>query len=335
MIFFPSSAGFRGVPISFGTRFIHFLLVAPVTLNRPSEPSLKQLYHISTALSVCSPPGTLCTCTSCLEQPVLYRFTSLHCMSLPSVCAHAPFHAVPSSQGRRPAQSSLVYLSSILLHLRGHSFMSSTYPSSTQRAYGHSARSSSSNAVSSITVSLDFRCPSGYPSHIHPFASCRNQHTHHLHTVHSIKPRSALQKRQHITAERTSLQLLDPVPLLASSVFVLSSSLFLFLGISASGKGETEVKIIAVYYCSYCIFTVFRREVEKKEKFCRIHYSLLMIISALLMCGLDREGSSSAPFATSWSNRETREGEAIPRRARHRQRQFQTSKAPAATNKDK
>jgi hypothetical protein len=37
--------------------------------------------------------------------------------------------------------------------------------------------------------------------------------------------------------------------------------------------GETEVKFIAVYYCSYCIFTVFRkREVErkKKEKFCRI-----------------------------------------------------------------
>jgi hypothetical protein len=57
--------------------------------------------------------------------------------------------------------------------------------------------------------------PFGLCIHIHPFASCRNQHTHvlHLHTVHSINPRSALQKRLHITAERTSLQLLDPVPL--------------------------------------------------------------------------------------------------------------------------
>jgi hypothetical protein len=85
----------------------------------------------------------------------------------------------------------------------------------------------------------------------------------------------------------------------------------------------------------YCIFTVFRREVERKRSFARIHYSLLMIISVFLMRGLDREGSSSALFATSWSNRETGEGEAIPRRARHRQRQFQVSKAPAGTNKDK
>ena len=44
---------------------------------------------------LCGPPRTLCT--SCLEQPVLYRFTSLHCMSPssvqrvhPSVCAHVP-----------------------------------------------------------------------------------------------------------------------------------------------------------------------------------------------------------------------------------------------------
>lgn len=45
-----------------------------------------KLYHISTALSVCGPPRTLCTsCTSYLEQPVLYRFTSLHCMSPSSV----------------------------------------------------------------------------------------------------------------------------------------------------------------------------------------------------------------------------------------------------------
>jgi hypothetical protein len=55
--------------------------------------------------------------------------------------------------------------------------------------------------------------------------------------------------------------------------------------------GENEVKIIAVYYCSYCIFTVFRKrkwKKKKKEKFFRIHYSLckrlLMIISAFLMC---------------------------------------------------
>ena len=54
-----------------------FLLDAPVTMNRPSEPETT-VPHLNCSIRV-QPPGTLCTCTSCLEQPVLYRFTSLHC----------------------------------------------------------------------------------------------------------------------------------------------------------------------------------------------------------------------------------------------------------------
>ena len=53
------------------------------------------------------------------------------------------------------------------------------------------------------------------------------------------------------------------------------------------------------------------------------------------MRGLDREGGCPTLFDTSYSNRETREGEVVPRRARHRRRLFQASEAPAGTNKDK
>ncbi len=128
------------------------------------------------------------------------------------------------------------YLSSISVHLRGRSFMSSTYPPSTQRVCSHSARSSWSRCRLFFLslYCLDFRCPSGYPSHIHPSTPCRNIHLSFTcipHTVHSIKPRSAFQKAPALYTERTSLHLLDPVPLICFVRFALSSLLLLFLGI--------------------------------------------------------------------------------------------------------
>ena len=105
----------------------------------PACQTTQQLYHIPTALFVCGPlePCALLV-PLCLEQPVLYRFTSLHCMSPsfvqrvhPSVCAHAPF--MPSLSRLLTCAVNTPYLSSISLHLRGRSFMSSAYPPSTQR----------------------------------------------------------------------------------------------------------------------------------------------------------------------------------------------------------
>jgi hypothetical protein len=116
------------------------------------------------------------------------------------------------------------YLSSISLHLRGRSFMSSAYPPSTQHVCSHSPRSSWSRCRLFFLslYCLDFRCHSGHPSHIHPSTPCRNIHMSFIripHTVHSIKPRSAFQKsagtlhRAHITTS------LGPCsPLSASSV---------------------------------------------------------------------------------------------------------------------
>jgi hypothetical protein len=95
----------RSHPTGFPIQLIHFLLVAHsplVTTHRPSCPasmSNTTVPHPNCSIRVWT-PRTLCTsCTSCLEeQPVLYRFTSLHCMSPSSVqrvhtsvCAHAPF----------------------------------------------------------------------------------------------------------------------------------------------------------------------------------------------------------------------------------------------------
>ena len=74
---------------------VHSFSTPLVTSSRPTEPAAQQLYYIPSALSLCGRPRN---CTSCLEQPVLYRFTSLHCMSPSSAqrvhasaCAHAPF----------------------------------------------------------------------------------------------------------------------------------------------------------------------------------------------------------------------------------------------------
>ena len=128
------------------------------------------------------------------------------------------------------------YLSSISLHLRGCSFMSSTYPPSTQHVCSHSARSSwpRCRLFFLSLYCLDFRCPSGYPSHIHLSTPCRNIHMSFTcipHTVHSIKPRSAFRKAPAHYTERTSLHLLDPVPPICFVRFALSSLLLLFLGI--------------------------------------------------------------------------------------------------------
>ena len=86
---------------------------------------------------------------------------------------------------------------------------------------------------------LDFRCPSGYPSRIHPFTSCRNIHMSFTCIPYiASKPRSASKSASTLTAERTSLHLLYPVPpYSASSVFVLSL-LFLFLWDLSIGNGR-------------------------------------------------------------------------------------------------
>lgn len=126
------------------------------------------------------------------------------------------------------------YLSSISVHLRGRSFMSSTYPPLTQRVCSHSARSSWSRCRLFFLslYCLDFRCPSGYPSHppFYPMPQHTLSFTCIPHTVHSIKPRSAFQKAPALYTERTSLHLLDPVPPICFVRFALSSLLLLFLG---------------------------------------------------------------------------------------------------------
>jgi hypothetical protein len=93
-------------PTAFPIRFILVFHLSHRTDPLHSEPAscpacqtqqLTTVPHPNCSIRVWT-PRTLCTCTSCLEQPVLYRFTSLHCMSPssvqrvhPSVCAHAPF----------------------------------------------------------------------------------------------------------------------------------------------------------------------------------------------------------------------------------------------------
>jgi hypothetical protein len=182
-------------------------------------------------------PRTLCTsCTSCLELPVLYRFTSLHCMSPssvqcvhPSVCAHAPF---------------MPFLSKKAADLRSQHSLSVSHLTTSPWSLLHAIHLSTIDTTRSSWTRcrlfflslycLDFRCPSGYPSHIHPPTPCRNIHmsfTCTPHTVHSIKPRSAFQKAPALYTERTSLHLLDPVPPICFVRFALSSLLLLFLGI--------------------------------------------------------------------------------------------------------
>jgi len=128
------------------------------------------------------------------------------------------------------------YLSSISLHLRGRSFMSSTYPPSTQRVCSHSARSSWVPMPSLLSVTLLPRLPLPFGLSVSypPFYPCRNIHMSFTcipHTVHSIKPRSAFRKAPALYTERTSLHLLDPVPPICFVRFALSSWLLLFLGI--------------------------------------------------------------------------------------------------------
>ena len=103
---------------------------------------------------------------------------------------------------------------------------------------------------------LDFRCPSGHPSRIHPFTSCRNIHMS-LTCIPYIasKPRSASKSASTLTVERTSLHLLDPVPSSASSVFVLSL-LFLFLWDLSIGNGRKRSEsllfiIVVIVYLQY------------------------------------------------------------------------------------
>jgi hypothetical protein len=141
------------------------------------------------------------------------------------------------------------------------------------------------DAVSSLSpYCLDFRCPLGYPSHIHPSTPCRNIHislTCIPHTVHSIKPRSAFQKSACTYTERTSLHLLDPVSpyLLRLFRFVVVVAKLLFLwDLNTGEEGENEVKsllfiIVVIVYLQYLEERRSGKKEKKKEVFRRIHYS--------------------------------------------------------------
>lgn len=192
LIFFRSSAGFRGDPAPLAFLFDSFSFstchIEPThsTLSpHRAQHAKQQLYHIPTALS----PRTLRTsCTSCLEQPVLYRFTSLHCMSPssvqrvhPSVCAHAPF--MPFLSSLLTWAVNAPYLSSISLHLR---VAPSCHPPIHHRhnAYAVILRDLLGPDAVSLSVTLLprlFGSSVSYP----PFYSMP-QHTHvlHLHTAY-------------------------------------------------------------------------------------------------------------------------------------------------------
>jgi len=145
-------------------------------------------------------------CTAC-RRPVQRVHSSVYTHALSC-------HSFIPSRGRRPAQSSLASARSYCIASHnGRSFVPSAYPPPIQHAYSHHL----DNATScSLTLCLDLRCSSGCPSHIHSPASPHNIHiSRHLHPVYSIKHRSASQKRLlQVIAKRTSLHLLDSLPLL-------------------------------------------------------------------------------------------------------------------------
>jgi hypothetical protein len=165
LIFFPSSAGFRGVPVHWHSiLFIHFLLVAchiePThsTLSPHRVQSMPNPNNCTTSQLLYPYADPLELYALLVEQPVLYRFTSLHCMS-PVIymrSCHPSRHSFLNCPSRLlTCAVTTPYLSPISLHLRGRSFMSSAYPPSTQPAYSQSARSSSGpDAVSCLCHSV-------------------------------------------------------------------------------------------------------------------------------------------------------------------------------------
>lgn len=111
-------------------------------------------------------------CTTCIP---LNALTPLSC------------HSFLNSMSRLlTCAANAPYLSSISLHLRGRSFMSSTYPPSTQRVCSHSARSSWSRCrLFSVTLLPRLPLPFGLSVSYPPFYPMP-QHTHflHLHTAY-------------------------------------------------------------------------------------------------------------------------------------------------------
>jgi hypothetical protein len=246
LIFFPSSAGFRGVPVplansihSFSTRF---------TLNRPTLKPEQTTVTTSRLFYPCASPLEPCAllyllprttpfcidlppCTACCrpaQRAFLFALTPLSCRSFLNSLLRLLTRAVITRYTSLPASPRS------LLHVIHISTIDTTRIQSLCTIFLVQCR------LLSVTLCrLDFRCPSGYPSRIHPFASCRNIHMSFTCIPYiASKPRSASKSASTLTAERTSLHLLDPVPSYsASSVFVLSL-LFLFLWDLSIGNGR-------------------------------------------------------------------------------------------------
>jgi hypothetical protein len=171
--------------------------------TQPAERN-QLLYHSTTTVSGMQLPlGTMCTsCTSRLEQSVLYQFTSWHpalhvlvlCTMCTFLCLHSrSFHDIPLFLN---PLSRLLTRAVITRHLppshHGHSFMSSTYPSSIQHPYIHSAQTPWTwfPLILALSLSLLPRPPHPFKLSVsYPPSNLMPHHTHivHLHTVHSSK----------------------------------------------------------------------------------------------------------------------------------------------------
>jgi hypothetical protein len=169
----------------------------------------------------------------CLEQPVLYQFTSWHpALHVPFLCTTCTFlclrsrsfHVIhlflnPLSRlltcaviTRHLPQSHYISPRS-LLHVIHISIIDTTC---IQSLYTNSSGPIPSLLALSPSLLPRTPHPSSCPSHIHPPASCRIKLIIHISFTRIpyivAKPRSALQKCPRFTAERTSLHLLDPFP---------------------------------------------------------------------------------------------------------------------------
>jgi len=171
----------------------------------------------------------------CLEQPVLYQFTSWHpALHVPVLCTTSTFLCLRSRSFHvihlflNPLSRLLICAvihhspsAPISLHLTA--VAPSCHPHIHHRHNTHTVTLHKLLGPDSVSFSfchhlccLELRIPSSCPSHIHPPASCRIKLIIHISFTRIpyivAKPRSALQKRPRFTAERTSLHLLDPFP---------------------------------------------------------------------------------------------------------------------------
>jgi hypothetical protein len=207
-------------------------------------------------------------CSVSIYLPALHA--AVLCASL---CMHSrPFHN--SLSRLLTCAVNAPYLSSISLHLRGRSFMSSTYPPLAQRVCSTSGRSSWSIPIPSlfsVTLLPRLPLPVGLTVSYPPFYPMP-QHTHVLHPAYRIPyiASSSLdlhsKKRLHFTSSAHHYISWTLFPPICFVRFALSSLLLLFLGIRASGKRENEVKSLLFIIVVICIFTLFRRERSGKKK---------------------------------------------------------------------